>query len=310
MGFFHLKPSVIKVFKSHGFRVDISLHHWLYFVFYHPYVKLALAGMRFVEKYLLWFPPAAWIAKAVFQRYHAKILALPDSKKIFTLDKDVILGPDNERRIIPFQYANKIIFKGPQNLAVMDCPCKAARGNVCRPYNCCIAVGQDIVQLWMENCRHYNVRRIDQNEAQSIISTLRKTGHITMAFLKVGTGGQTGVICSCCPKCCVSLEATRVAKKMDPMLTMVAQSGYSVKHDPAKCQACRTCVTICPFSAISFQDNAFRYNRHACMGCGLCEENCKGGALSLYVDPNKVLPLDIDLAEKALKPDAQNQAQA
>jgi len=46
------------------------------------------------------------------------------------------------------------------------------------------------------------------------------------------------------------------------------------------------------------------------MGCGLCEENCKGGALSLYVDPNKVLPLDIDLAEKALKPDAQNQAQA
>jgi ferredoxin len=30
------------------------------------------------------------------------------------------------------------------------------------------------------------------------------------------------------------------------------------------------------------------------MGCGLCVENCPENAISLYIDPAKPLPLDLD----------------
>jgi len=34
------------------------------------------------------------------------------------------------------------------------------------------------------------------------------------------------------------------------------------------------------------------------MGCGLCVEHCPSGALRLYIDKDKPLPLDIDIIRK------------
>jgi ferredoxin len=34
------------------------------------------------------------------------------------------------------------------------------------------------------------------------------------------------------------------------------------------------------------------------MGCGLCTEHCPTGALKLYVDSDKPVPLDIDLVKE------------
>jgi ferredoxin len=36
------------------------------------------------------------------------------------------------------------------------------------------------------------------------------------------------------------------------------------------------------------------------MGCGLCAEHCPNGALSLFIDPEKPLPLDLDLLKQEL----------
>ena len=296
-----LKPSTRGILKRHGLRLDRALHNWVYFFFYKPYVRAAFFSQRLIERRLLWFKPLARPVRAVFNRYHSKVLSGGDVKKILTLDRDVLLGPDKEKRIIPFAFANKVIFREPNLIAVMDCPCKAATKSPCKPVNCCIAVGRDFAPIWLEHCRErYHARQVTQEEALALIETMRKTGHIQQAFLKVGTGGLTGVICNCCPRCCVSLDASRIAKKIDAGLYMNAESGYSVKRDAEKCSACGHCAEACPFDAVVMKEGVPVYDKALCMGCELCADGCPNGALRLYADPDKVLPLDLDLARKEL----------
>jgi len=84
---------------------------------------------------------------------------------------------------------------------------------------------------------------------------------------------------------------------------MTEVSGYSVQHDEKKCRQCGTCVKTCHFGAVSINDTGWSYNKDKCQGCELCVENCPNGAIRLYADPEKSMPLDLDLIrEKAGKP--------
>jgi len=135
----------------------------------------------------------------------------------------------------------------------------------------------------------------------AIVRHFRQKGHITQAFFKVATGGSTGVICNCCPQCCVSLKATAAVQGLDPGLTMNAPAGYRVNHDPDRCNRCGGCVDICHFQAVAFADGSRRYDPARCMGCELCVEHCPSRALTLQVDPDKPLPLDLDRIQEGLK---------
>jgi ferredoxin len=76
---------------------------------------------------------------------------------------------------------------------------------------------------------------------------------------------------------------------------MSANSGYSVLHDEAKCKKCGICSSICQFGAVILNDGTWSYDKNKCMGCELCVEHCPEKVLSLFQDPNKSVPLDIDL---------------
>jgi len=47
------------------------------------------------------------------------------------------------------------------------------------------------------------------------------------------------------------------------------------------CSACKTCISLCPFSAITFveEDNVARVNEALCKGCGTCVAACPAGAI-------------------------------
>lgn len=288
-----MKESTKVMFQKHGWRVDRFIHNYLYFLFYYPYVKI-LSWFVQSLKYLTWFKPLVPVGKMVFNRYHAKVLSHGDTRKIFTLNQDVRVVSDENKKIIPFKYATKIIFQEPEFIVVMDCPCKKATHAAEEDINSCIAVGSGIGSFWLEHCGKYNPRRITQAEALEIIDRFRKKHHITQAFLKVATGGSTGVICNCHPDTCVSLKATRLSGKIDKNLTMTAESGYSISHDDQKCINCGQCATVCQFDAVGFIGGQRIYDKDLCLGCALCVENCSSGALSLYVDPEKLQPLDLD----------------
>jgi len=287
-----LRRSTRAMLEKHGWRIDRSLHNYVYFVFYYPYVKtmhLFLQGL----KRMTWFRPLVPAGQAVFDRYHGKVLSAEDTRKIFTLNEDVRIISEENKRTVPYKYATKVLFQEPEFIAVMDCPCKIATGS-CEPIQSCIAVGKDVATFWLDHCRQYHPRKITQEEALRIIEDFRKKGHVTQAFFKVATGGSTGVICNCCPDCCVSLQATLMTKKMDKDLSMTAVSGYSVSYDPEKCTPCNKCVEICPVQVVSFTGEDRVYDRKECLGCELCVEQCPADALSLYVDPDKPRPLDLD----------------
>ena len=280
------------MFKKHGWRLDRFCHNYVYFVFYYPYVKavhLLLQGL----KRMAWFRPLTPIGRMAFDRYHAKVLSLEDTRKIFALDEDVRVISEENKRTIPYKYATKILFQEPEFIVIMDCPCKRS-SRTCKPIQSCIAVGRDLATFWLDHCGKYHPRKISQDEALRIIRDFRKTGHVTQAFFKVATGGSTGVLCNCCPECCVSLQATMITKKLDKDLTMTALSGYSVDYAPERCTHCGRCVEICPVRAVDFAGEQRLYRREECLGCELCVEQCPGGALTLYVDADKPLPLDLD----------------
>ncbi len=281
------------MFKKHGWRLDRTLHNYIYFRFYYPYVKVLY---RFVQalNHATWFKPLVPLGRMIFNRYHAKILSHEDTCKIFSLKEDVRIVSDENKRIIPYKYATKILFSEPTHIAVMDCPCKLATHAPAEDISSCLAVGKQLVDFWLDHCQKYHPRQITQQEALDLIRRFRQKSHINQAFLKVATGGSTGVICNCHPDTCVSLKATEFASRIDKNLSMSAESGYSVSCDQEKCAQCGTCEIVCHFGATKFVEGIRSYDREKCLGCELCVEQCPERALSLYVDPDKSAPLDLD----------------
>ncbi|MBU0994403.1 MAG: 4Fe-4S binding protein [Proteobacteria bacterium] len=288
-----MKESTKIMFRKHGVRVDRFIHNYIYFLFYYPYVK-TVRFLLYILKYLTWFQPLAPVGRMAFSRYHAKVLSFSDTRKIFELNRDIRVIAEENKQIIPFKYATKIVFQEPEYIAVMDCPCKKSNHADEADINSCIAVGKGLATFWLDHCKKYNARKISQEEALDIIRRLRAKNHITQAFFKVATGGSTGVICNCHPDTCVSLQATMLTRKIEKNVSQSAASGYSLVQDSEKCNGCGQCVTACAFDCISYNGGSRKYDRNACMGCELCVEKCPQNALSLYVDPEKPLPLDLD----------------
>ncbi len=293
-----MKPSTISVFKQHGWRVDRAIHHYFFLRFYAPYIKVSLVSTQILTKYFSWLGMLITpIGKAVFHRYHSKVLRPEQTKKIFTLNKSVDYATDMNKRIVPYKYATRILFQDPEYIVVMDCPCKRATNAPNETVNSCIAVGKGISRFWLEHCQKYNPRKINQEAALEIIDTLRTSGHLTQAFFKVATGGRTGVICNCHPDTCVSLIASRLSKKISPQLEMNAESGFSIRLDKSKCDLNGKCVAVCPVNAIQIAGGVRTYDKSKCLGCELCVEQCAPNALTVYKDPQKTWPLDIEYLE-------------
>ena len=143
-----MKQSVIDTFKKHGWRVDRAVHNLIYFYYHKHYVTLARLLTEYTVKLLGWFKPARVIPFFVFNRYHSKVLSTGDITKILSLDEDINLGKDKFKKVIPFDYANKIIFNNPKLIAVMDCPCALNQKEEarCEPLKKCIAIGQDFTK--------------------------------------------------------------------------------------------------------------------------------------------------------------------
>jgi heterodisulfide reductase subunit A len=59
--------------------------------------------------------------------------------------------------------------------------------------------------------------------------------------------------------------------------------------DEAVCSGCRLCVPLCPYTAISFDEEkaVCRVNETLCKGCGACVGGCPSDAISLSQATNE-----------------------
>ncbi len=222
--------------------------------------------------------------------YHGKVVLTEAAERLVTLNIEVDLR--DLEQVIPYATARDIVLQSPDHIVALECPCRAARDNPCRPFDVCLIVGEPFASFVVDH--HPNrARRISGKEAVDILRAEHERGHVHHAFFKDAVLGRFYAICNCCRCCCGAMQAWFNG------VPMLASSGYVLHADRTNCQTCGSCVSRCPFGALAIGENGMQLDVQVCMGCGVCVTQCPTGALSLARAPDRGQPLEIqELIEK------------
>jgi len=220
----------------------------------------------------------------VADSYHGKVVPLDAAKQLVTVGEEVRL--ENLEQIIPYGQARDIVLTNPDHIVALECPCRAAKEDSCKPMDVCLIVGEPFASFVNEH-HPGRSRWIDSGEAIDILSAEEERGHVHHAFFKDAMLGRFYAICNCCSCCCGAMQAWRNGT---PML---ASSGYVSQVDYKLCVCCGSCIEICQFGALEMIDDKVHVNEELCMGCGVCISKCDHKAHLLVRDPSKSEPLDI-----------------
>lgn len=227
------------------------------------------------------------------ETYHGKVLRLDDARRLITVNRDIeIRGLD---QVLPYRHARDIILHNPHNIAVYECPCRAQKSNPCRPTDVCLVVGDPFVDL-LRMFQPFRSRRISPEEALRILLEEDERGHIHTAWFKTAMLNRFYAICNCCKCCCLGMKFMA-----EHHVKMILPSGYRSTIGEG-CIGCGACVSYCQFDAlelIPFSDNGIEGKKcrvipERCFGCGICEGRCKQGVVTLELDPQKGVPLNIE----------------
>ncbi len=261
-------------------RAFKALHGYVYGRWPERYIGLFL-------RLLPWAKESHKVAWA--DRYHGKVVPLELARRIITLDHDI---PRTDlEQIIPYPMARDIVLKAPPSVTLLDCPCRMTRKDPCLPLDVCMLVGGgDFVLDHLPG----RSRRVSREEALGVLEAEHARGHVHAAYFKDAAGDRFYAICNCCPCCCGGLEAMT-----QHGVPMVASSGYVAQVDGGLCIACGECVHACPFGAVHLEGNRAVVKWADCMGCGGCESRCTTGAMSLVLDGEKGIPLDVRVLGRA-----------
>ena len=276
-----LRISTLNMMRENGLRRILNfnaLHGYIYGRWTNQYINLAI-------NYLLpHMGPRA--KKWLVNRYHGKVLTHDHAMAIITIDREIPLR--DLEQIIPYPIARDLVLKGPPDVAVYECCCRHARSNPCKPTQVCMVIGQPFVDFILDH-NPKSSSRLSQSEALELLKAEHERGHLHSAWFKDAMLGRFYAICNCCKCCCGGIET--MVKYGAPML---ASSGFVARVDDTQCDACETCVDVCPFEAISMNGTAV-VNWEKCMGCGVCAGQCPDEAISLVRDERKGEPLDVRL---------------
>ncbi len=76
----------------------------------------------------------------------------------------------------------------------------------------------------------------------------------------------------------------------------VALEANTAHIDEERCSGCKTCVGLCPFSAITFDEERqkARVNEVVCKGCGICVAACPSGAAQQHLFTDEQILAEIE----------------
>ncbi|MGD2135735.1 MAG: 4Fe-4S binding protein [Gemmatimonadales bacterium] len=251
-----------------------AVHGYAYGRFTYQYIKIAIDWLlpRMSPRLKRWWA----------DRYHGKVLPTELACAVVRLDHDI---PRRDLdQIVPYPMARDLVLDRAPSIVVLECPCRHARAEPCRPTDVCMLVGGGDFALEHHPGR---ARRISQQEALDLLEAEHRRGHVHTAYFKDACDDRFYAICNCCRCCCGGLEAM-----VEHGVPMVASSGYVAQVDEGTCIACGDCEEVCPFGAVTLGQRA-QVDWERCMGCGVCEGQCETGAIALVRDARKGVPLDV-----------------
>ena len=237
----------------------------------------------------------------VVETYHGKVVRLDDASKFITINRNIELK--NLDQVLPYKHAKDIILRNPQNIVAYECACRAQKDSPCQPTDVCLVVGEPFADL-VRTFQPFRSRRISADEALRILKQEDERGHVHTAWFKTAMLNRFYAICNCCRCCCQGMKAVFEYK-----MRVVLPSGYrAVIGDD--CVGCGECAKHCQFDAIEIisilingkEKKKSRLIYEKCFGCGICESKCKKGNISLILDPEKGVPLNIETLAQSRHP--------
>lgn len=166
---------------------------------------------------------------------------------------------------------NLIYFLKAQNyFCVSTCPCRLSHW-LSEPDNHC--------NHMLETCLHSGDtarwcvehgmgREITLDEALNLLRKANADGLVHSINIE-------GFICNCCTDCCPLFMGFNQLKTK----TMVP-SPFTPSIDKDECNACGSCIDICPVSALKMDEIPI-VDVDICIGCGLCVTHCPPESIKL-----------------------------
>jgi ferredoxin len=290
-----IKPATAAFIREARRTPDYSFFDWLHGYVYArwPYLYIGIGtGEHPLSRVIA--PLVGWLTRVLpslpgdgptfADTYHGKVVPVQAATQLVTIDEEITLT--DLEKIIPYTRARDIVMQNPDHIVVIECPCRAARPNPCKPLDVCLIIGEPFAGLVAEHHPERS-RWITPQEAVEILQAEDERGHVHHAFFKDAMLQRFYAICNCCACCCGAMQAHQHGT---PML---ASSGYVAQVDVDLCIGCGVCAGSCQFSALSVDEGVAVVDDDACMGCGVCVAQCPQGALSLLREPGKGEPLEI-----------------
>jgi NAD-dependent dihydropyrimidine dehydrogenase PreA subunit len=166
------------------------------------------------------------------------------------------------------------MLRGKSGIVVTDCICRKkmdiVEGACARPMEACFMFGS-MGQYYLDRGMG---RKIDVEEAVSILSKCQEAGLVTQPSTSQNPAGM----CNCCGDCCGVLRALN----KHPRPAELVFSNHYAAVDSETCSGCEACLERCQMNALAMDDDGLAVvDPDRCIGCGLCVTTCPTEALRL-----------------------------
>jgi len=208
------------------------------------------------------------------------IPAIEPTERAIEINKNMNI----KHQILPYEVLEKYLSK-KKRFAIQKCSCRNAAEKAGEPCKCteenfCVSAGflaNRVIESGVG-------REVTFEELMEIMKRAEREGLVH----ETSNVQNTSVfICNCCSCCCGFLKSV---KELDNKKAIVT-SNFNPVINYAQCQSCKTCINICPMSAIEYVEDKPKIRLDDCLGCGLCASNCPEKAITLkkvrYVIPPK-----------------------
>ena len=227
-------------------------------------------------------PQAIKVAEIIKRSYGGNLLhAPPQSENAKNAVKGYRYLPINKsvdivkQSVYPYEMMEDVIAK-TKKIALAHCPCRMrfelSEGKSCgHPLEVCMKF-DELAEFLIKSGLG---REINKAEALDVI---RKSDEAGLVHFVENSKDGIKHNCNCCG--CACWNVGPIKKRMIPRDMMMAT--YFIREtDTDRCDACNTCVNICPVEAVQIDGDHSSVDKDWCIGCGVCAPRCPNEAITI-----------------------------